>query len=217
MFHCIHAPWATSAQGALLVRHSDRLAIGIFDGKEVNIMPTVRKGKHIDELKDQLERAELAVIADYRGLSVTQLQDLRARLRPFDAEFKIAKNTLTRIAAEQVGIEGLEPTLEGPTAIMFAYGDIVQPAKALSDFARSSRILQVKSAVLGTQVVSASDVEAIATMPSREELLGKLVNLLASPMARTVGVLSGPSRSVVYLANARVEALGGVEPAAVQA
>lgn len=177
-------------------------------------MPTLRKGTQIDDLKGQLERAELTVIADYRGLSVTQLQDLRARLRPLDAEFKIAKNTLTRIAAESVGINGLEPTLEGPTAIMFAYGDIVQPAKTLNDFVRTSRILKIKSAVLGTQVLSATDVEAIANLPSREELLGKLVNLLASPMARTVGVLSGPSRSVVYLANARVEQLGGAEAAA---
>ena len=180
-------------------------------------MPTVRKGQHIEELRDHLERAELAVIADYRGLSVSQLQDLRAMLRPLDAEFKIAKNTLTRIAAEQIGIEGLTPTLEGPTAIMFAYGDIVQPAKALADFARSSRILTVKSGILGSQVVSPADVEAIATLPSREELLGKLVNLLASPMARTVGVLSGPARSIVYLANARAEALGGGEEAAASA
>lgn len=177
-------------------------------------MPTARKGSQIDVLKQQMERAELTVIADYRGLSVSQLQDLRSRLRPFDAEFKIAKNTLTRIAAQRIGIEGLEPTLEGPTAIMFAYSDIVAPAKALSDFARSSRILTVKSAVLGTQVLAANEVEAIATLPSREELLGKLVNLLASPMARTVGVLSGPARSVAYLANARVESLGGVEAVA---
>jgi large subunit ribosomal protein L10 len=177
-------------------------------------MPTARKGTQIDELKDQFDRAELTVVADYRGLTVTQLQEFRAKLLPHNAEFKIAKNTLTRIAAESVGIDGLEPVLEGPTALMFAYGDIVAPAKALSDFVRSSRILTVKSGVLGTQVIGVGDVEAIATLPSREELLGKLVNLLASPMARTVGVLSGPSRSVVYLANARVEQLGGAEAAA---
>ena len=177
-------------------------------------MPTLRKGTLIDELKVQLERAEMTVVTDYRGLTVTQLQDLRSRLKPLDAEFRIAKNTLTRIAAESVGIHGLEPTLEGPTAIMMAYGDIVAPAKVLSDFVRSSRMLTIKSAVLGTQVLEAGDVEAIATLPSREELLGKLVNLLASPMARTVGVLNGPARSVVYLANARVEQLGGVEAAA---
>ena len=179
-------------------------------------MPTARKGTQIEELKEQLGRAELTVVTDYRGLTVTQLQDLRARLKPLDAEFKIAKNTLTRIAAEAVGINGLEPTLEGPTAIMLAYGDIVAPAKVINEFVRTSHILTVKSAVLGTQVLPAKDVEAIATLPSREELLGKLVNLLASPMARTVGVLSGPSRSLVYLATARVEQLGGVPEVAAE-
>ena len=179
-------------------------------------MPTTRKGTQIEELKEQLGRAELTIVTDYRGLTVTQLQDLRARLKPLDAEFKIAKNTLTRIAAEAVGINGLEPTLEGPTAIMLAYGDIVAPAKVINEFVRTSRILTVKSAVLGTQVLPAKDVEAIATLPSREELLGKLVNLLASPMARTVGVLSGPSRSLVYLANARVGQLGGAPEAAAE-
>jgi large subunit ribosomal protein L10 len=108
-----------------------------------------------------------------------------------------------------VGIEGLEPQLEGPTAILFAYGDVVAPAKAISDFARSSRILEVRAGVMNNQVISASDIEAISSLPPREELLGKLVCLLASPMTRTAGVLSGPARSVVYLANARLEQLGG--------
>lgn len=172
-------------------------------------MPTPQKAKQIDELVDRLGRSNLTIIADYRGLSVEQLQGFRTKLQNLDAEFKVAKNTLTRIAAEKVGIEGLEPTLEGPTAILFAYGDVVAPAKAISDFARTSRILQVRAGVMNGQVVSPSDVEAISSLPPREELLGKLVGLLASPMARTVGVLSGPSRSVVYLANARVEQLGG--------
>jgi large subunit ribosomal protein L10 len=172
-------------------------------------MPTAQKATQIDELVDRLSRSQLTIIADYRGLSVDALQGFRARLKPLEAEFKVAKNTLTRIAAEQVGIEGLEPQLEGPTAILFAYGDIVAPAKAISDFARTSRILQVRAGVLNNQVVTPADVEAISSLPPREELLGKLVGLLASPMTRTVGVLSGPSRSVVYLANARAEQLGG--------
>lgn len=172
-------------------------------------MPTPQKAKQIDELVDRLSRSQLTIIADYRGLSVEQLQSFRSRLQSVDAEFKVAKNTLTRIAAERVGIEGLEPTLEGPTAILFSYGDVVAPAKAISDFARSSRILQVRAGVMNNQVLSAADVEAISSLPPREELLGKLVGLLASPMTRTVGVLNGPARSVVYLANARVEQLGG--------
>ena len=124
------------------------------------------------------------------------------------------RTRLTRIAAERVGIEGLAPQLEGPTAILFAYGDVVAPAKAVSEFVRSSRILQVRAGVMNGQILGPSDVEAISSLPPREELLGKLVGLLASPMARTVGVLSGPSRSVVYLTNARVEQLGGVAEAA---
>lgn len=174
-------------------------------------MPTQAKAQQIEELAEQMQRAELTVLTDYRGLSVAALQDLRGRLRPVDAEFRVAKNTLTRIAAERVGIEGLETHLEGPTAIMFAYGDVVAPAKAMSDFARTSRILQVKAGVLNNQVLSQDDVEAISSLPPREELLGRLVGMLASPMTRTVGVLSGPSRSVAYLVNARIEALGGVE------
>lgn len=172
-------------------------------------MPTPQKAVQIEELVDRLTRSQLTIITDYRGLTVEALHGFRAKIRPMEAEFRIAKNTLTRIAAEQVGIEGLEPQLEGPTAILFAYGDIVAPAKAVADFVRSSRILQVRAGILNGQVVTPADVEAISSLPPREELLGKLVGLLASPMTRTAGVLSGPSRSLVYLANARVEQLGG--------
>jgi len=173
-------------------------------------MPTPQKAAKIEEIADRLSRSQLTIVADYRGLSVDALQGFRARLRPLDSEFKIAKNTLTRLAAKQAGIEGLDETLEGPTAILFAYGDVVAPAKAISDFARASRILQIRAGVMNNLVLTPSDVEAISSLPPREELLGKLVGLLASPMSRTVGVLSGPSRSLVYLANARVDQLGGV-------
>lgn len=176
-------------------------------------MPTLKKGAEIDLLVDRLERSQLTIVADYRGLTVSQLQGFRATLRSTESEFRVAKNTLVRIAAERVGIEGLESHLEGPTAVLFAFGDIVAPAKAVSDFARTSRILQVKVGVMNGQVVGPSDIEAISTLPPREELLGKLVGMLASPMVRTVGVLSGPARSVAYLANARIEQLGGATEA----
>ncbi len=174
-------------------------------------MPTALKATQIDALAENLSQSQLTINTDYRGLSVVALQDLRSRLRSIEAEFKIAKNTLTRIAADRAGIEGLEPELEGPTAIMFAYGDPVAPAKVISDFVRSSRILSVRAGIMNGQVIGASDVEAISSLPPREELLGRLVGLLASPMSRTVGVLSGPSRSVAYLVNARIESLGGLE------
>lgn len=177
-------------------------------------MPTPQKATAIDELTDSLQRAQLAVLTDYRGLKVGDLQALRSTLRPLGSEFHIAKNTLTRIAAERVGIDGLAPVLEGPLALVLAYDDVVGTSKAISDFARTSRILTIKAGVLNHQVIPASDVEALATMPSREVLQAKLLGLMVSPMARTVGVLSGPSRSIAYLLQARADQLGGVAQAA---
>lgn len=177
-------------------------------------MPTIRKSNEIDLLTSQFEASQMVILADYRGLSVAQMQEFRGKLRSSEGEFRVSKNTLVRIAAERAGVEGLETFLEGPTAVVFAKGDIAGTAKAVSDFARTSRILQVKAGVMDGQVLSAADVEAISNLPSREELLAKLVGMLASPMARTVGVLSGPSRSVAYLVNARMEQLGGGDAAA---
>jgi len=176
-------------------------------------MPTPQKALAIDQLTDSLQRAQLAVLTDYRGLKVSDLQTLRATLRPLGAEFHIAKNTLTRIAAERVGIEGLTPLLDGPLALMLAYDDVVGASKAITDFARTSRILTVKGGILNHRIIQPADVEALGSMPSREVLLGKLLGLMVSPMARTVGVLSGPSRSVAYILQARVDQLGGGEVA----
>jgi large subunit ribosomal protein L10 len=170
-------------------------------------MPTAQKARAIDDIAESLQRAQLAVLTDYRGLKVGDLQALRSTLRPYGAEFHIAKNTLTRIAAERIGIEGLEPMLEGPLALLLAYDDVVGASKAITDFARTSRILTVKAGVLNNRVIPASDVEALASLPSREVLLGRLLGMLASPMARTVGVLSGPSRSLAYLMQARADQL----------
>jgi large subunit ribosomal protein L10 len=139
-------------------------------------MPTRQKARTIDELSNQLSRASLVIVTDYRGLKVADLQTLRGSLRPTGGEIHIAKNTLTRIAANNVGVSGLDPLLEGPSALVFAFEDVVQTAKAVSDFVRTSRILQ-----------------------------GRLLGMLVSPMARTLGVLTGPSRSMVYLLNARTE------------
>jgi large subunit ribosomal protein L10 len=174
-------------------------------------MPTAEKAATIDAISDQLNRSLLTIVTDYRGLKVSDLQGLRAALRPTGAEFHIAKNTLTRIAADRIGIEGLEPILEGPTALVLAYDDIVGTAKAVADFARTSRILAVKGGVMNQRFITAEQVEAVSTLPSREVLLGRLVGMFASPMARTVGVLSGPGRSVAYLLQARADQLGGGE------
>ncbi len=172
-------------------------------------MPTDEKAVVIDELAEQLSRANLAILTDYRGLSVTALQNLRASLRPHNAEFRIAKNTLTRIAAEKAGIDGLTPMLDGPLALVLAYDDIVAPSKAISDFARTSRILTVKGGVLDKAIISAKSVEDLATMPSREELLSKLLGLLNSPAQRFVSVINQPNQGFVRVLNAYAEQKGG--------
>ena len=176
-------------------------------------MPTANKARTIDELSGQLARAQLIIVTDYRGLKVADLQTFRGNLRPSGGEFHIAKNTLTRIAATNAGVTGLDPFLEGPSALVFAFEDAVQTAKAVNDFVRSSRILAVKGGMMGDRAVSAADIEAIATLPSREELQAKLLGLMVSPMSRTLGVLTGPSRSMVYLLNARAEQDGTAQAA----
>ena len=168
-------------------------------------MPTRQKAHTIDELSNQLSRASLVIVTDYRGLKVADLQTLRGNLRPTGGEIHIAKNTLTRIAANNVGVSQLDPMLEGPSALVFAFEDVVQTAKAVTDFVRTSRILSVKGGVMGDRAVTPADVEALATLPSREELQARLLGMLVSPMSRTLGVLTGPSRSMVYLLNARSE------------
>jgi len=171
-------------------------------------MPTAQKAATIKALSEQLTRAQLTIVTDYRGLGVAELQGLRGNLRPAGAEFRIAKNTLTTIAAERAGIDGLAGLLAGPTALVLAYDDPVQASKIVSDFVRTSRVLTVRGGVMNNQMVTAPDIDTIATLPSRDELLGKLVGMLASPMSRLVGVLNGPARSLPYLLNARAAQLG---------
>ena len=182
-------------------------------------MPTVQKAATIDELTDRLQRAQLTIVADYRGLGVGALQGLRGNLRPLNAEFRVAKNTLTSIAAGRAGIEGMEQVLAGPTALVLAYEDPVGTSKAVADFARTSRILTVRGGVMNNRLLAAPEVEALSTLPPREELLGRLLGMLASPMARLVGVVGGPSRSLAYLLQARADQLGtgGEQPVAAAA
>jgi large subunit ribosomal protein L10 len=168
-------------------------------------MPTQQKAETIDEISGQLSRALLVIVTDYRGLKVADLQTFRGNLRPTGGEFHVAKNTLTKIAAGNAGMSGLDSLLEGPSGLVFAFADPVQTAKAVADFVRTSRILSVKGGVMGERTVTAAEVEEIATLPTREELQAKLLGMMAAPLTRTLGLMSGPARSMVYVLNARAE------------
>ncbi len=177
-------------------------------------MPTEKKVQEVTEIAELLRTASLAVLTDYRGLSVADLQRLRAELRPHESEFRVMKNTLAGLAADQVGLGDIRPLLEGPTAMVIATAEPVAPAKVVNDFVRTSKILKVKGAVLEGQVIPAADIERLATLPPREVLLGKVVAGIQSPLYGLVGVLSGTIRSLAYVLQARAEQLGGTEEAA---
>ena len=156
----------------------------------------------IDKLAEQLGKAEISVLTEYRGLSVAELQDLRGRLRPVGVEYVVAKNTLARFAAERTGRTGIIVDLVGPTAIAFGT-DPVSTAKALQDYTRVNRTFVLKAALLGDRRIDPKEVEQLATLPPADVLRGRLFGMIVSPLQRTVSVLSAPLASLARLIAAR--------------
>ncbi|MBV9328679.1 MAG: 50S ribosomal protein L10 [Chloroflexi bacterium] len=172
------------------------------------------KDEEVDSLVEKLVGAEIAVLTEYRGLSVSDLQDLRGRLRPIGVEYVVAKNTMARFAAERTGRVGIVADLVGPTA--FAFGsDPVATAKALQDFTRVNRAFLLKSALLGDRRLDTREVEQLAALPSPEQLRGRVFGMIVSPLQSTVSVLSAPLAGLARLLAARREQIeeGGGEAA----
>lgn len=180
-------------------------------------MPTPKKEATIAELREMLSRSTLTVLADYRGLTVADLQAFRATLRPLNAEARVAKNTLATLAAEQAGVAQLGEQLVGPTIMIVSYQDPVTVAKAVGDFARTSRVLQVRGGMVGQRPLNEGEITALAALPSREVLLGRVVGQIQAPLYGLVGVLSGVIRQFGYVLQARIDQLGGVPEAATEA
>lgn len=164
------------------------------------------KDDAIDSLVERLGRAEIAILTEYRGLSVADLQDLRGRLRPLGVEYIVAKNTLARFAAERTGRTGIVPDLVGPTAIAFG-PDAVSTAKALQDYTRVNRTFLLKSALLGDRRIDPKEVEQLATLPPADQLRGRVFGMIVSPLQSTVSILSAPLASLARLLAARREQL----------
>ncbi len=164
----------------------------------------------VEELVDRLSRATMAVLADYRGLTVSQLAELRRQLRPANVELRVAKNTLARLAAQRTGREVLLPALEGPTAFVFSFGDPAAMAKALTDTIRTQRLdVKIKSALYGERLLPAADVTRIAELPNRDTLIAMVVGTIQAPIANLVGVLAGTLGSLVGVLEARRQQLEG--------
>jgi large subunit ribosomal protein L10 len=167
----------------------------------------------VDEIAGQITAADAIFAVDYRGLSVSQAADLRAKLRDVDARFRIVKNSLTERAADQAGIEELKPMLVGPTALTLVHGDAALAAKALNDTARSLNLLEFKGGLLNGSLLSADDVRSIARLPSREVLQGQLVATIAAPLT---GLVRGLNALIVGLA-IQLKAIADMDPPALTA
>jgi large subunit ribosomal protein L10 len=177
----------------------------------VNRLPTQRKINTVADLSDKLSRTQFTVVADYRGLTVAELSDLRKRLRETGAELIVAKNTLTLIAAKQTGYDELEGLLAGPTALAFAYDDVAKTARAINDFNRGPKKLVVRGGMLGKNLLATNALEQVASLPSREQVLAQILGGIASPVAGVVGVINAAITNVLYVLQARIDQQEGAE------
>lgn len=165
-------------------------------------MPNTKAQKAImlEEVKTKMSSAQVTILADFSGVPVAKITDLRARMRQTGGEMKVAKNTIVGIAAKEIGVEGLDPYLVGPTIFAFGIEDPVAPAKILSEFAKEMKQgVEIKAGILEGKVIDANEVKALADLPSREVLLAKVLGGMQAPMYGFASVLAANLRNLVYV------------------
>lgn len=162
------------------------------------------KAAVVEEMKEKLQSAQGAVFVGFSGLTVADVTKLRRKFREGGVEYKVIKNTLTRIAADELGYNALDAIFEGPTALAYSTEDAVAPAKILKEFIKETKTeaLTVKAGLADGQVIDVAAVDALASLPSREELLAKLVGSMQAPISGLVNVLQGNIRNMVYVLDA---------------
>src|SRR3954451_25233535 len=167
------------------------------------------KERVVEELTEKLRNSETMIVADYRGLTMPQIDDLRSKLVENGARFTVVKNTLTRRAAEAAGADALLALLEGPTAIAFveADGGAVAVAKALADSARDTRVLEIRGGVMQGRVISGGDVDALAKLPPLDVLRGQVIGAVIAPLQSLIGLVNAPLQNLYGLIDARIEQL----------
>ena len=180
-------------------------------------MPATRvkydKSAAVAEIADSFRGASAALLTEYRGLTVAEIAELRRSLG-IGTQYAVVKNTLTRIAAAQAGVEGLDDLLAGPTAIAFVEGDPVEAAKGLRDFAKAHPLLVIKGGVLDGKPLSAKEISRLADLESREVLLAKLAGAMTASLSQAVGLFSAPLSQVARLAAALQDVKATQAPAA---
>ena len=167
-------------------------------------MATARKVEQVELLTEKMRAAKVAVLTHYRGLTVSQLEELREKLRSAEVEYRVVKNTLARRAAKEAGHESLNPELVGPMAIAFSYADIAAPSKLLADYIRTTRTrdLEIVGGLAEGRVLDAEQVRQLSDLPSREVLIAQLLGTLQSPVAQLVGALQAPVQQLIGLLEA---------------
>ncbi|GAA3645626.1 50S ribosomal protein L10 [Nonomuraea antimicrobica] len=164
-------------------------------------MAKADKATAVAELKREFEGSAAAVLTEYRGLTVAQLKELRVSLGG-NAKFAVAKNTLTKIAANQAGVSGLDSLLKGPTAIAFVSGDVVEAAKGLRDFAKANPLLVIKGGVLEGKALDAAEITKLADLESREVLLAKLAGAMKAKQSAAAAMFAALPTQMAQLADA---------------
>jgi large subunit ribosomal protein L10 len=162
-------------------------------------MPRPDKVAAVKEITADLKATDIYYFLDYRGLTFSEATELRARLAKAGASLRVVKNTLAKIAAVDAGVEGLSELLQGPTAIAYCHGDPVRVAKTLQDFIKEKKKAAIRGGKLQRSMLTASDVETLAALPGREQLIAQLVGAIASPLAGLANVLNGPLRGLVMV------------------
>jgi large subunit ribosomal protein L10 len=176
------------------------------------LMPTDAKREAVAELAEMLRASSALAVADYRGLTVAEMHTVRRSLRGNGVRLRVAKNRLLKIAVDEAGLAELKPMLEGPTAIAATSGDEVGLARALQEAFRPYKIVSLRGGLLGGQPVSADDLQRLASLPSREVLLGRLAGGMAAPLTGMAGVLAANLRNFVGVLHAIAEHRRQAEP-----
>ena len=176
------------------------------------------KARVVAELTERLRSADTLIVADYRGLTMPQIDDLRGKLLEHGAKFTVVKNTLTRRAAKDAGADALLALLDGPSAIAFieADGDMVAVAKALADSARDTKVLAIRGGILEGKEISADDVDELSKLPPLEILRGQVLGAVIAPLTQLLALVNAPLQNLYGLIEARIDQLGGEGAATTQ-
>ena len=175
-------------------------------------MPTERKINSVQQMRGWLEECTVAISADFSGMSVNAMNDLRQQLRGKGVQFRVVKNTLAHLAADAAGLPGFKQIIEGPTGVAFGYGDPTEPARTLAEYIRTNRSpLTIRGGLMDERVLSVGDVSVLASLPSRDELLARLFGQLQAPVSGLVNVLSGPMSGLARVLQARADQLENEE------